>query len=918
MFDFEIAFYLYKMAKVQKIFLNNIYKAKAYYSAALAVDAYDCYVTEMYKNDALQEIPFIGKKMEKSIIEILETNELQELMEYEKMFDIKDYSLILSNGLSENLLKKLVDLSIKSVDDLLDNRNVSKLEGGLTKSEYDKVQFFLKEYKKNQGKYLLAYGKCLGEGLIKELRKVEGISNAILCGEVSQYCEKVSKVEILFNYQGEWKDLEFNVRKISGIINLKSNAFINISGNTKFGIPFVLKYCEDILQKDREDGLSCYIKGDLHTHTLWTDGIHSIEEMGKAAIDRNYEFLGITDHSSSMRIAHGLSESQALSQVQKIREYNKQHELKILAGIEVDILPDGSLDYCDEVLEQFDFVIAAVHSQLEQETNTLYNRLEKALSNPYVNIFAHPTSRLLGRPGIMFCERKPYNVGLQNIINLCKKYDVALEVNCFPERLDMGKEGIILAVEHGVKIALGTDAHSRAHLCNIEYGIGIVEQIEEVDKNMILNTYTYSELMEYFKIKRPKTVSASKKERFELKNNFNYYFKNNNNIIEGKKSIVGIDLTGNEEKESGWAYLKSNYAECKRIKSDNEIIESIKQYNPDIVSIDSPLAYPKGRCCSRKDCECSKYGIMRKSERLLRHFGITVYPCLIDSMVNLTTRGMALAKELRAMGYTVIESYPGVAQDILQIPRKGKTVEQFTHLKQGLASFGIKGDLLDKPYISHDEVDAITSALVGYFYINEQYVGLGNEDEDYLIVPRIQEELINKRIVIGLSGETGAGKTTVADYLQFKYGMKKFRYSQIIEQMYGICDKEGLQKIGARIAKEPLEQQELTRYMIRNMEEDKSYVIDGLRHMEDYEELRKYFGDNFVFIYLECKYMNRYKRYNKLHFNNISPEKFEYINNHESEKDIILLKLKSGYRIDNNKGFKDLRIQIDEIIKKES
>lgn len=917
MFDFEIAFYLYKMAKIQKIFLNSMYKAKAYYSAALAVDAYSCYVAEMYKNNSLQKIPFVGKKIEKSIIEILETGNLQELREYEKRFDIKDYSLILSSGLSDILLKKLIDLSIKSVDDLLDNKCVSKLEESLTKSEFDKVQLFFNEYKKNQGKYLLAYGKCLGEELIKELKKIEGIDNAILGGEVSQYCEKISKIEIFFNYQGDWKALDYSVRKISGIAELRSNEFIDISGKTRFGIPFVLKYCEDITQRDIGGRLSDYIKGDLHTHTLWTDGIHSIEEMGKAALDRNYEFLGITDHSSSMRIAHGLSESQALSQVQKIREYNRQNEFKILAGIEVDILSDGSLDYCDEVLEQFDFVIAAVHSHLEQESLSLYKRLEKALSNPYVNIFAHPTSRLLGRPGILFCERKPYNVELQSIVKLCKKYNVALEVNCFPERLDLGKDGIMFAVDQGVKISLGTDAHSKAHLCNIEYGVGIIEQIE-VDKNMILNTYTYSELIGYFKNKRPKTISENRKIRYEVKNNFYYYFKNNNNILEGKKSVIGIDLTGNEEKESGWAYLKSNYVECRRIKSDNDIIESIKKYNPDIISIDSPLAYPKGRCCSRKDCECSKYGIMRKSERLLRHFGITVYPCLIDSMVNLTTRGMSLAKRLRAMGYTVIESYPGVAQDILQIPRKGKTVEQFTHLKQGLASFGIKGDLINKSSISHDEVDAITSALVGYFYINEQYVGLGNAAEDYLIVPRIQEELINKRIVIGLSGETAAGKTTVTDYLQFKYGMKKFRYSQIIEQKYGICDKEELQKIGARIAENPLEQRELTKYMIENMEEDKSYVIDGLRHMEDYEELRKYFGDNFVFIYLECKYTNRYKRYNKLHFNDISPEKFEYINNHESEKDIILLKLKSGYRIDNNKGFKDLRIQMDEIIKKES
>ena len=240
-----------------------------------------------------------------------------------------------------------------------------------------------------------------------------------------------------------------------------------------------------------------------------------------------------------------------------------------------------------------------------------------------------------------------------------------------------------------MKISLGTDAHSLAHLSNIKYGIEIINRIN-ANKCMVLNTFSYEELINFFKMKR--MVVSNKKERTciqQRKKDFQYYFGNNIDIIKGNKRIIGIDLTGSEDKESGWAYMVANGVRCRRIKSDSELIESIKQYDPDIVSIDSPLAYPKGRCCSRKDCECSKYGIMRDSERMLRHFGITVYPCLIDSMVNLTTRGMKLAKILRNMGYTVIESYPGVAQDVLMIPRKGKTVEQFYHLKQGLASFGI-------------------------------------------------------------------------------------------------------------------------------------------------------------------------------------------------------------------------------------
>ncbi|MDY3745734.1 MAG: PHP domain-containing protein, partial [Lachnospiraceae bacterium] len=852
-------------------------------------------------------------------IEIIETGELSELKEYEERFGIEDYSLLLSYGLSDALLKKIIGLSVKSVYPLLDTKYLDSITKKLTKGESQKILFFIEEFRKNNGKYLLSYGECLGNEIVNLLKELKGIQFAEIGGDIALVSEKISCIEIHFNYIGKWEYLVRKLKTYSRFTDIHSKIFKEITGKTKFGIPFVLKYIENhSLDSNVQYNFEKYIKGDLHSHSLWTDGIHSIEQMAQAAIERKYDYLAITDHSFSMRIAHGLSESQALSQIQEIREFNKYHEFKLLAGIEVDILADGTLDFSNEVLEQFDFVIAAVHSHLNQEPLILYNRLEKALSNPYVNIFAHPTSRLLGRPGVLFCERAPYNVGIQSIIDLCKKNNVALELNCFPERLDLNEKNAAMAIEKGVKISLGTDAHSLAHLCNIKYGIDIINKIN-AKRNMVLNTYSYEELISLFKTKRAVVSKEEKKICIQQrKKDFQYYFGNNIDIIKGNKKIIGIDLTGSEDKESGWAYMVANRVNCRRIRSDSELIESIKQYNPDIVSIDSPLAYPKGRCCTRKDCECSKYGIMRNSERMLRHFGITVYPCLIDSMVNLTTRGMRLAKILRNMGYTVIESYPGVAQDVLMIPRKGKTVEQFYHLKQGLASFGIVGDLIDNSDISHDEVDAVTSALVGYFYLNKQYVGLGNEEEDYLIIPRIQEELLNKRLIIGLGGETGAGKTTVAAYLQFKYGMKYFRYSKVIEQMYHVTAKEDLQKIGAKIANSEEKQRELTKYMIKNMEPEVSYVIDGLRHLEDHEELQKYFGNDFTFIYLECRYKNRYKRYNKLHFNHISLEQFERINDHKSERDIALLQFKSDYRIDNNKGFKDLRLQVDNVIKKES
>ena len=730
-------------------------------------------------------------------------------------------------------------------------------------------------------------------------------------------CEKIHQIEIEVLADRETDYYIQMLQTFSRVGKICQVEECRIQGETQFGIPFNILCSKAVNTKEgqgeRKSACSFRIRGDLHTHTSATDGIHSLAQMAEAAGKRGYEYLAVTDHTVSMKFAHGLSQNEALNQVEEIQEFNKNSDVHILAGIEVDILEDGSLDFCDSVLSRFDFVVAAVHTHMNQPPMILYDRLEKALANPYVNILAHPTGRLLGRPGVLFGGRPPYELGIEDIIKLCKKNNVVMEINCFPERLDLNMEGMRMATKQGVMLSLGTDAHSLAHLCNIEYGEEMV-RASEIPVGMVLNTMSQEELTAFFKNQREKPEVDSAQ---DIKKDFLHYFGNNPAIIQGEKKIIGIDLTGTEEKASGWSYLVGRKAQCRRIRTNEEIIDSIKQLKPDIVSIDSPLAYPKRRCCADKNCKCSRYGIMRNSERLLRHFGITVYPCLIDSMVKLTTRGMKLAKKLREMGFQVIESYPGVAQDILMIPRKGKTKEQFEHLKRGLASFGIEGDLKDNPDISHDEVDAITSALVGYFYLNGQYVGLGNDEEDYLIVPRIQEELLNKRVIIGLSGETGAGKTTVTEYLHFKYGLQSFRYSKVIEEMYQVSDKEELQKIGAQIAGDSRKQRDLSQYMIKKMKPGVSYVIDGLRHMEDYEEMKKCFGEDFLFIYLECSFRNRYKRYNKLNFGEISLERFQQINDHVSEAGIIALSVKADSRINNNKGFTDLRNQVDKLVKGE-
>ncbi len=201
--------------------------------------------------------------------------------------------------------------------------------------------------------------------------------------------------------------------------------------------------------------------------------------------------------------------------------------------------------------------------------------------------------------------------------------------------------------------------------------------------------------------------------------------------------VVGIDLRASEERLTGWALLKGDWAETRLIKTDKDLVKETVEEAPDIISIDSPLGIPLGRCCTEESCRCRAQGILRECERILWKRGVRVYPCLLPSMRKLTERGMRLAGAFRRRGYTVIESYPGAAQDIMRIPRKRSSLED---LAKGLEAFGIRGAFLSQP-CSHDELDAITSAVVGYFFLTGEYEALGNEREERLIVPKLDSLL---------------------------------------------------------------------------------------------------------------------------------------------------------------------------------
>ncbi len=195
--------------------------------------------------------------------------------------------------------------------------------------------------------------------------------------------------------------------------------------------------------------------------------------------------------------------------------------------------------------------------------------------------------------------------------------------------------------------------------------------------------------------------------------------------------VVGIDLRGNELRPTGWAVCHEDTAKTTILHSDQEILSRTLSVKPDLVSIDAPLSLPRGRTSVSDDSPCRKLGgIVRDAERILWSRHIRVYPALIKQMQRLTARGIALAKELELHGIRVIESYPGAAQDVLNIPRKK---DDQTLLEEGLRQFGYEF----ASGLSHDELDAITSALVGHFYLAGSFEAIGADDEGYMINPRI-------------------------------------------------------------------------------------------------------------------------------------------------------------------------------------
>ena len=230
------------------------------------------------------------------------------------------------------------------------------------------------------------------------------------------------------------------------------------------------------------------INGDIHMHTTYSDGAFSIRDMVEANIAKGYEFMVITDHSQSLKVANGLSEERLIRQIEEIKQLNAEYEeIDIYSGIEMDILPNGDLDYSNEILAQLDYVIAAIHQSFNQSETEIMQRLENACRNPYVNHIAHPTGRIIGkRPG--------YEPNIERLCALAEETNTVLEINANPKRLDLSSD--VLRKHRNLMLTINTDAHHIDHLDFMAYGVATAQK-GFVAKNRVINTMSRQEFQSF-------------------------------------------------------------------------------------------------------------------------------------------------------------------------------------------------------------------------------------------------------------------------------------------------------------------------------------------------------------------------------------------------------------------------------------
>ena len=560
MHNYEIAEYFSLLAKLMDIHGENPFKTKSYANAAFTLDKLTDPVTEMDPAQ-LFSVRGIGEAIGKKIQQIIATNHLDVLDEYIQKTPPGILEMIKIKGLGPKKIATIwKELEIESVGELLyacDENRLIHYKGFGAKTQQN-IKEALEFYLQHQGSYLYQELENITTSLLLALSQNFPEERHSISGAYARQMESLDFLEVLTTLSEKkllsWlEEKNFHCKQETDYISSKgsdqfeirwyfssANQFIfnqfKLSCSDKLweaicNLPtFKLDQMQSTSFKEEQDIFdlleigfipaaqrelptildkvanrkklatpiqSTDIKGIIHSHSTWSDGIHSIEEMAKAAIEKGFEYLVISDHSKSAFYANGLSIERILAQHKEIDALNKKlAPFVIFKSIESDILNDGSLDYPEEILAQFDIVIASVHSNLKMTEEKAMSRLLTAVANPYTSILGHPTGRLL-------LSRKGYPVDHTALIDACAEHNVVLELNAHPRRLDMDWRYIEQALEKDVLISIDPDAHEIDGFDDCKYGV-LVAQKAGLKASQNLSSFDLSEMMEFIAYQQEK------------------------------------------------------------------------------------------------------------------------------------------------------------------------------------------------------------------------------------------------------------------------------------------------------------------------------------------------------------------------------------------------------------------------------
>lgn len=521
----EIASYFKLIGQLMELHDDNKFKAKSYANASFQIGRFPRSIKDMPPSE-YETIPGMGKNLAPKLQELMETGQMTYLNQWLEQTPKGVIEMLQIKGLGPSKIRAIwKEMEIESPGELLyaceENRLIDlKGFGEKTQEQVKEAIGFMMNHR---DKFIYASV----EGLISEIKQWmtehspglqimetgQAIRRApvldklefVVTGGGKQYPETAElKIPVIF-HEVAAPDFEMECfRRSAAEAHL---AHLKFSGNESTAeqvyqhnsLPFIVpemreglhefewseKYSSGQLVADND------LKGCLHNHSTYSDGVHTLEDMALYLRDQGYEYLGICDHSKTAVYANGLSEARIIEQHREIEALNMRlHPFRIFKGIESDILPSGALDYTDEVLTTFDFVVASVHSAMKMDADTATARLIKAIENPYTTILGHPTGRLLlSRPG--------YPIHHQKVIDACAANGVAIELNANPMRLDIDWTWVPYCMEKGVKVSINPDAHRKEGFHHMSYGV-LAARKGGLIKAMTLNTVGAEEIAAFF------------------------------------------------------------------------------------------------------------------------------------------------------------------------------------------------------------------------------------------------------------------------------------------------------------------------------------------------------------------------------------------------------------------------------------